>query len=175
MTAMGVLHLDVSPSPCKKRRALRGSAFQHFTGECAGGFSRRAAFREAGCDDAAMSFIFHVCRAEEWRAAQTAGAYAGSSRDAADGFIHFSSAAQAQASAAKHRAGQTDLVVLAVEASALGDALKWEPSRGGALFPHLYGPLPLAAVRGVAGAPLDDAGTPRLPPLDDPAAWPAWR
>lgn len=118
--------------------------------------------------------IFHVCRAAEWRSALTAGVYGGSSQDAADGFIHFSDSTQAQASAAKHRAGQADLVILAVDAAALGDALRWEPSRGGALFPHLYGPLPLDAVRAVAPAPLGAGGAPQLPPLDDVADWPSW-
>jgi uncharacterized protein (DUF952 family) len=84
--------------------------------------------------------IYHICRAEEWRAAQASGSYPGSSQDAADGFIHFSAAAQVKESAAKHRAGQTGLVLLAVDPDKLGPALKWEPSRGGLLFPHLYGP-----------------------------------
>ncbi len=66
--------------------------------------------------------------------------------DLRDGFIHFSTAEQAVETAAKHFAGQRDLVLLAVEADALGDALKWEPSRGGALFPHLYAPLDLTLV-----------------------------
>ena len=92
------------------------------------------------------SVIFHMCARTEWRAAETAGIYQGSSQDAADGFIHFSTAGQVAVSAAKHRAGQDGLVLLSVDPGALGDALKWEPSRGGALFPHLYGPLPLAAV-----------------------------
>jgi uncharacterized protein (DUF952 family) len=70
--------------------------------------------------------------------------------DLADGFIHFSTAAQVRETAARHFAGQTGLVLIAVEAGALGSFLRWEPSRGGDLFPHLYGPLPLAAVRWVA-------------------------
>ncbi|MDD9877744.1 MAG: DUF952 domain-containing protein [Magnetovibrio sp.] len=90
--------------------------------------------------------IYHMCRAEEWRAAAASGSYPGSSQDQADGFIHFSSAAQVRASAAKHRAGQDGLVLLSVDATALGAALKWEPSRGGQLFPHLYGALAAAAV-----------------------------
>ena len=91
--------------------------------------------------------IYHVCRHAEWEAARAAGVYDGSSQDQADGFIHFSGAEQVVASAAKHRAGQADLVLVAVEAAALGAALHWEASRGGAMFPHLYGPLPVAAVR----------------------------
>ncbi len=94
----------------------------------------------------ARTVIFHMCARTEWQAAEAAGAYAGSSQDTADGFIHFSAADQVVVSAAKHHAGQDGLVLLSVDAEALGDALKWEASRDGALFPHLYGPLPLAAV-----------------------------
>jgi uncharacterized protein (DUF952 family) len=110
--------------------------------------------------------IFHMCRAEEWRAAEAGGAYAGSSQDKADGFIHFSTAAQLPASAAKHRAGQRDLVLLAVDPASLGAALRWEPSRGGALFPHLYGALPREAVRRVSPLPLGADGRHIFPPLD---------
>jgi len=112
-----------------------------------------------------MGVIYHICRREEWEAAQRAGRYLGSSQDKADGFIHFSEAAQVKASAAKHRASQTGLVLLAVDAAQLGPALKWEPSRGGALFPHLYGPLPLDAVVGVHDLPLGPDGTHVFPPL----------
>jgi len=109
-------------------------------------------------------FIYHICRKEEWSAAQAAGRYGGSSQDRADGFIHFSGPDQVVASAAKHRAGQDGLVLLTVEAAALGDALKWEPSRGGALFPHLYGDLPADAVRRVDDLPLGTDGHHRFPP-----------
>ena len=97
--------------------------------------------------------IYHICRREEWEKAQAAGRYGGSSQDAADGFIHFSTAAQVEESAARHRAGQSGLVLLAVDPEALGAALKWEPSRQGALFPHLYGELPFAARRGAWDLP----------------------
>lgn len=90
--------------------------------------------------------IYHMCRADEWADAQITGSYAGSSQDQADGFIHFSTAAQVRVSAAKHRAGQDGLILLVVSADQLGATLKWEESRGGALFPHLYGPLPVSAV-----------------------------
>ena len=105
-----------------------------------------------------MTPIYHVCRLPEWQAAQAAGRYAGSSQDQADGFIHFSDARQVVASVAKHRAGQAELVILEVDAERLGAALRWEPSRGGALFPHLYGPLPVAAVSRTAGLPLGADG-----------------
>lgn len=110
--------------------------------------------------------IYHICRREEWAAAEAAGRYEGSSQDRADGFIHFSAADQVVASAARHRAGQDGLVLLTVDAAALGEALKWEPSRGGALFPHLYGPLPRAAVRRVDDLPLGADGRHVFPPLD---------
>ncbi len=102
--------------------------------------------------------IYHMCREAEWRAAEAAGKYAGSSQDAADGFIHFSTAAQLRVSAARHRAGQSGLVLLSVDAARLGAALRWEASRGGALFPHLYGPLPVAVVTRADPLPLRDDG-----------------
>lgn len=102
--------------------------------------------------------IYHMCRREEWHAAEAAGVYRGSSQDAADGFIHFSTAAQLAASAAKHRAGQRDLVLIAVDAAMLGHRLKWEPARDGALFPHLYGSLPIKAVRWIEPLPLGADG-----------------
>jgi uncharacterized protein (DUF952 family) len=112
-----------------------------------------------------MSPIYHMCRAEEWRAAQARGQYDGSSQDQADGFIHFSTAEQIVESAARHRAGQSELVLLAVDPARLGAALKWEPSRGGALFPHLYGPLQLDAVLKVDDLPLGADGRHVFPPL----------
>jgi len=102
--------------------------------------------------------IYHVCRAEEWRAARAAGSHAGSSQDLADGFIHCSDASQVVASVAKHRAGQDGLVILEIDAAALGDTLRWEPSRGGALFPHIHGALPVAAVLRNAELPLGADG-----------------
>jgi uncharacterized protein (DUF952 family) len=102
--------------------------------------------------------IYHVCRRDEWLAAQGAGRYGGSSQDKADGFIHFSSAAQVVESVTKHRAGQSGLVILEVATAPLGPALKWEPSRGGQLFPHLYGELPVAAVTRSADLPLGADG-----------------
>ena len=102
--------------------------------------------------------IYHICRAEEWQAAQASGSYPGSSQDKADGFMHFSGAAQIIESAAKHRAGQTGLLLLAVDPDVLGPALKWEASRGGQLFPHLYGALAVSAVTSVHELPLGADG-----------------
>lgn len=103
--------------------------------------------REGGYAWPAMANpIYHMCRRDEWDAACAGGRYSGSSQDRADGFIHFSTAAQIVASAAKHRAGQDDLILIEVDADSLGAALRWEAARGGALFPHLYGALAPAQV-----------------------------
>ena len=109
--------------------------------------------------------IYHSCRRDEWQAALRHGVYQGSSQDRAGGFIHFSTGSQVAESVARHRAGQDDLVLLQVDAGALGAALRWEPSRGGQLFPHLYGPLPLAEVRRVDELPLGPDGRHRFPEL----------
>ncbi len=89
-----------------------------------------------------MSLIYKILPRAEWEAACEGGAFLGSPLDVKDGFIHFSAADQWAETLAKHFAGQTDLLLVAVEADALGPGLKWEASRGGALFPHLYGALP---------------------------------
>ena len=91
--------------------------------------------------------IYKICAAAAWRAAERLGEFAGAPVDLADGYIHFSAADQVAETAAKHFVGQRDLVLVAVDADALGPTVQWEPSRGGALFPHLYGKLPLSAVR----------------------------
>ncbi len=108
--------------------------------------------------------IYHMCTLAEWQAAEARGVYRGSSQDTADGFIHFSTAAQVAASAAKHRAGQKGLVLLTVDARALGDALKWEPARDEDLFPHLYGALPVDAVSDARDLPLGPDGRHQFPP-----------
>jgi uncharacterized protein (DUF952 family) len=112
------------------------------------------------------ALIYHMCRQEEWEAARARGAYPGSSQDVADGFIHFSTAEQVAESARRHRAGQTGLVLLAADPDLLGEALRWEESRSGKLFPHLYGALPVAAVRWARELPLGDDGMHVMPPLD---------
>jgi uncharacterized protein (DUF952 family) len=93
--------------------------------------------------------------------------FRGSEVDLRDGFIHFSTAAQAVETAAKHFSGQTELLLLYVDTAQLGDKLKWEPSRGGAMFPHLYGDLPLAAVTKVDSLPLGADSAHRFPPLKE--------
>ncbi len=90
--------------------------------------------------------VFKIVAADEWREAEAAGVFAGAAADRADGFIHFSTAEQAPETAAKWFAGRDNLILAAVDAEALGTDLRWEPSRGGALFPHLYAALPMSAV-----------------------------
>ena len=102
--------------------------------------------------------IYKICPRALWRAAEAAGRFDGAPVDLADGFIHFSSASQLRETAARHFSGQADLLLVAVDPEALGAALKWEPSRGGALFPHLYAPLPFSAVRKVEELALDSGG-----------------
>jgi uncharacterized protein (DUF952 family) len=109
-----------------------------------------------------MTLIYKILARPEWEAAEAAGAFAGSAVDLADGFIHFSAADQAQATAAKWFAGQADLLLLGVEAEGLGDALRWEVSRGGDLFPHLYRPLLPSEVLSRTAVDLDDQGVPQL-------------
>jgi len=112
-----------------------------------------------------MTRIYKILPRADWGAAQGVGRFEGSAVDLADGYIHFSTAAQATETARRHFAGQDDLVVLEVEADDLGDALKWEPSRGGDLFPHLYGHLATGCVRAAHEAPLGPDGVPQVGPL----------
>jgi uncharacterized protein (DUF952 family) len=109
-----------------------------------------------------MTLIYKILSRAEWEAAQAAGQLDGSAVDLADGFIHLSGADQAQETAAKYFVGQSDLVLLGVEAESLGEALKWEASRGGALFPHLYRPLLAREVVTQQALALDGDGVPQL-------------
>ena len=114
-----------------------------------------------------MPTLYKICPRSLWREAQRNGVFRGSEVDRRDGFIHFSTAGQVTETAAKHFAGQNDLVLMRVDAERLGAALKWEPSRCGALFPHLYGDLDPKAVTRVDPVPLDAEGRHEFPPLDD--------
>ena len=104
-----------------------------------------------------MSLIYKILPRAEWEAAAARGLFEGSGIDLKDGYIHFSTAEQAAETLRLHFAGRTGLVMVAVEADALGADLKWEPSRGGQLFPHLYAPLPTA--RAAAVEPIPDERT----------------
>jgi uncharacterized protein (DUF952 family)/uncharacterized protein (DUF1330 family) len=100
--------------------------------------------------------IYKIFRASEWAQLRNQGATQGAPIDIQDGFVHFSTAAQAQETATKHFAAEDDLTLLAIDTLALGNDLKWEPSRGGQLFPHLYRELRLEDVEWVADLPLRD-------------------
>jgi uncharacterized protein (DUF952 family) len=110
-----------------------------------------------------VTLIFKIVHAEEWAAVDDS--YGGSEKDRADGFLHFSTAEQLMGTLTRYYADAHDLVLAAVDADALGDALKWEPSRDGALFPHLYAPLPRAAVKWVKPITCDAQGQFLLPQL----------
>jgi uncharacterized protein (DUF952 family) len=106
-----------------------------------------------------MTLVYKIVPAALWRAAEALAEFDGAPIDQADGFIHFSTAAQLRETAAKHFPGQRDLLLVTVEAERLGNALRFEPSRGDDLFPHLYGPLQLADVMRVDALPLRADGT----------------
>ena len=112
-----------------------------------------------------MTTIYKICPQALWRQAQAGKEFRGAPVDVRDGFIHFSTAAQLAETAAKHFAGVSDLTLIAVDAAALDDRLKWEPSRGGDLFPHLYAPLPLSAVRWAVLLPDEIDGRRAFPEL----------
>lgn len=113
---------------------------------------RRARF--LGMSGAYFMLIYKIVPRDIWREAQAKGVFEGAGVDLEDGYIHFSSRAQVEETAARHFKGAADLLLVAIEADRLGEALKWEPSRGGDLFPHLYGPLPLSAASRVDPLPL---------------------
>ena len=110
-----------------------------------------------------MTTIYKILTAQQWREAEAAGRFEGAAIDLKDGYIHFSDAATVRETAARHFAGQPDLLLAAVEAEGLGPALKWEVSRGGALFPHLYASLPLDLVLWIRPLPLGADGSHLFP------------
>lgn len=109
--------------------------------------------------------IYKILTRPEWEAARAAGRFTGSAVDLKDGYIHFSTAAQAGETARRYFSGVADLVILAVPTEPLAAALRWEPSRGGDLFPHLYADLDCALVGAVIDLPLNADGTPLMPEL----------
>src|SRR5437660_6237869 len=116
-------------------------------------------------DSGHVRMIYKICPASAWREAERQSVYRGSADDIRDGFIHFSTASQVAETARKHFFGQTGLFLIEVDADALGDALRWEPSRNGELFPHLYGELDLGAVIGVHSMRARSDGYHDLPEL----------
>ena len=111
----------------------------------------------------AAEFVYKIVTRIQWMEAESAAVFKGAPVDLADGYIHFSMAEQLAETAAKHFAGQHNLLLVTVKAPLLGEALVYEPSRGGDLFPHLYGDLPLSSVSSVEAIPLGDDGTHQLP------------
>ena len=109
--------------------------------------------------------IYKIVPRALWEEAVITGEFMGSPVDRADGFIHFSTAEQVHETAAKHFRGVENLLLIAFDADALGGALKWEPSRGGALFPHLYAPLPVNLAVWIKPLPLDAGGSVIMPAL----------
>ncbi len=105
-----------------------------------------------------MALIYKIVPRDLWDRAEVSGIFAGAPVDLADGFIHFSAVEQVAETAARHFAGVGDLLLVAVESAGLGDALRWERSRAGALFPHLYAPLPVAKAAWVRDLPVDGEG-----------------
>lgn len=105
-----------------------------------------------------MTLIYKIVSRSDWRAAEDAGVFNGAAIDLTDGYMHFSTAEQVEETAARHFAGRDDLLLVAIDAEPLGEALKWESSRGGALFPHLYGALSLDAVTRLHPLPLGADG-----------------
>ena len=103
-------------------------------------------------DTSQPATAYKILTAGQWAHFRRHGVFHGAPVDLDDGYIHLSAADQLQGTLDKHFAGQSDLVIAEVDLAALGETVKWEVSRGGALFPHIYGPLPMAAVRGVRGA-----------------------
>ncbi|WP_237152009.1 DUF952 domain-containing protein [Oryzibacter oryziterrae] len=112
------------------------------------------------------ALVYKIAPVELWRRAEESGLFTGAPIDVQDGFIHLSAAAQVRETARLHFAGQSDLLLIAVRATTLGEPLKWEASRGGALFPHLYGPLNLAAVVWAVPLPLGPDGLHQFPDLE---------
>jgi uncharacterized protein (DUF952 family) len=112
--------------------------------------------------------IFKICERTEWAAADAAGVYHGSEHDRADGFIHFSTASQLPGTLAKHYGGRDNLLLIAFDAAAFGEALKWEPARGGDLFPHLYAPLKTDLALWTAPLARNEHGVHILPPEVSP-------
>jgi uncharacterized protein (DUF952 family) len=109
--------------------------------------------------------IYKICLRELWQDADRKGVFTGAPVDLTDGYIHFSAGNQVQETAAKHFSGIEDLVLVAIDAAKLGPALRWEKSRGGALFPHLHAPLDFDAVIWVKPLPLEPTGGHLFPEL----------
>jgi uncharacterized protein (DUF952 family) len=113
-----------------------------------------------------MKIIYKICPEPLWREAEKAEIFTGAAIDIIDGYLHFSTGQQVRETAARHFAGLNDLLLIAIDGDRLGTDLRYEPSRGGDLFPHLYAPLPMSAVLWVKPLPLGDDGQHIFPDLD---------
>jgi uncharacterized protein (DUF952 family) len=113
-----------------------------------------------------MKIIYKICPEPLWREAEKAGIFTGAAIDIIDGYLHFSTGQQVRETAARHFADQDDLLLIAIDGDRLGTELRYEPSRGGDLFPHLYAPLSMSAVLWVKPLPLGDDGRHVFPDLD---------
>jgi len=113
-----------------------------------------------------MHIIYKICPENLWRDAEKANFFAGAPIDIQDGYLHFSTGKQVKETADKHFAGQDNLLLIAIDGDRLGPALRYEPSRGGDLFPHLYAPLALSAVLWVKPLPLGPDGRHVFPDLN---------
>lgn len=127
--------------------------------------ARRRIGNNQGRVNSSSDTIYKIMPAAMWSQAVEAGSFTGSPVDIADGFIHFSTAGQVRETAAKHFAGQRDLMLVAIAVEDIGAPLKWEPSRGGQFFPHLYSPLPVSAALWAMPLPLDEDGRHVFPDL----------
>jgi len=143
----GVCRVSVWHRMARPVRGTQGTchAVAPTTARCSSALGRRPP-RPACYLRPVSAVIYKICGAAEWRQAEAEGVYRGSADDVRDGYVHFSLAGQVAATAARHFGSRSDLVLVAVHAGALGKALRYEPSRGGVLFPHLYGELSMAAV-----------------------------
>lgn len=113
-----------------------------------------------------MHIIYKICPESLWREAESANSFEGAPIDIQDGYLHFSTAGQVRETADRHFAGLRDLLLIAIDADKLGSALRYEPSRGGDLFPHLYAPLALSVVLWVKPLPIGQDGRHVFPDLD---------
>lgn len=125
--------------------------------------------------EARSATAWKVLTAAQFAAFEADGETCGAPVDLADGYIHLSTLDQLEATLAKHFAGQNDLWLVEVDLEALGDAIRWEPARGGALFPHLYAPLPLSAAIAYGPSERREDGTLKLPWRGRPIVWPVRR
>ena len=110
-----------------------------------------------------MAPLYKICTRAEWSAAEASGVFTGSAVDRADGFIHLSAREQVEETARRHFAGQADLVLVEIDEAQLAAALRWEPSRGGALFPHVYDAMAVGAATSVTALLLGAGGEHQFP------------